>query len=78
MINIGQEIRKELQAQERQVSWLATKMGCSRSTIYSIFDKTSVDTQTLLQLSRVLRRNFFALYIDELSQDVNSRNNNSL
>ena len=72
MINIGERIKEELQQQERSVTWLANKLGCTRMTVYRIFEKQSIDSQQLLQISKILNRNFFA----EISEELNSPRNN--
>lgn len=66
MVNIGQNIKEELQRQERTVSWLARKLNCTRAAVYRIFDKNSIDTALLTNISQVLHHNFFT----ELSEDV--------
>lgn len=68
MVNIGQRIKEELQRQERTVSWLARKLNCTRAAVYRIFDKNSIDTSLLTNISQVLHHNFF----EELSADINS------
>lgn len=68
MVNIGQRIKEELQRQERTVSWLARKLNCTRAAVYRIFDKNSIDTALLTNISQILHHNFF----EELSEDVNS------
>ena len=68
MVNIGQSIKEELQRQERTVSWLARKLNCTRAAVYRIFDKNSIDTALLANISQVLRHNFF----EELSDEVHS------
>lgn len=68
MVNIGQNIKDELQRQERTVSWLARKLNCTRAAVYRIFDKNSIDTALLLSISQILHRNFFC----ELSEEANS------
>lgn len=82
MINIGQEIAKELKRQERTVSWLARKLNCSRSGVYRILDRNSVDTRLLEEISLILRRNFFDEFSVETSEmlskpldEVNNRHN---
>lgn len=68
MVNIGQRIKEELQRQERTVSWLARKLNCTRAAVYRIFDKNSIDTALLTNISQILHHNFF----EELSEDVNT------
>ena len=72
MIHIGRLIRKELQRQERTVSWFARELNCSRSNIYKIFEKPTLDTAFLLQVSRILNVDFFQYYTDELENITNS------
>ena len=54
MVNIGQNIKDELQRQERTVSWLARKLNCTRAAVYRIFDKNSIDTALLTKISQIL------------------------
>lgn len=68
MVNIGQNIKEELDRQERTVSWLARKLNCTRAAVYRIFEKNSLDTALLLKISHVLHRNFFL----ELSEEANN------
>ena len=66
MVNIGERIKEELLLQERTVTWFANKLGCTRMTVYRIFEKQSIDTQQLLQISRILNHDFFS----EISEDL--------
>ncbi len=66
MVNIGQRIKEELDRQERPVSWLARKLNCSRTGVYRIMKKNSIDTALLSQICQVLNYNFFK----ELSDSV--------
>lgn len=66
MVNIGLEIKRELERQERTVSWFARKLCCERTNVYSIFKRKSIDTDMLTRISRILQRNFFILYDDEI------------
>ncbi|MBE6271640.1 MAG: XRE family transcriptional regulator [Prevotella ruminicola] len=66
MVNVGQLIKEELESQERTVSWLARKLNCTRATVYRIFDKVSLDTALLAEVSQILHRDFFR----ELSEDI--------
>ncbi|MBR5803400.1 MAG: XRE family transcriptional regulator [Bacteroidaceae bacterium] len=70
MIHIGQLIRQELQNQGRTVAWLTRELNCSRSNVYKIFEKPTLDTAILLQVSRLLKVDFFRYYTDELSKHV--------
>ena len=68
MIHIGVEIKSELERQERSVSWFARKLCCERTNVYSIFKRKSIDTDMLTRISRILQRNFFDLYDDEVDK----------
>ena len=69
-IHIGNIVKEELRKQERTISWFARKLYCDRSNVYDIFKRESVDTELLLRISLVLKRNFFLLYIDEFELRV--------
>ncbi len=69
MVNIGQNIKDELERQERTVSWLARKLNCNRGAVYRIFDKISIDTALLITISQVLNRNFFRELSDEIEKN---------
>ena len=65
-IHIGQEIKKELQVQERSIAWFARKLYCDRSNVYDIFRRRSIDTDLLLRICVILNCNFFKFYNNEL------------
>lgn len=71
MIHIGISIKQELERQERTVSWFARKLCCERSNVYSIFKRSSIDTDMLLRISKILHCNFFKEYVDELLPEKN-------
>ncbi len=61
-IHIGNLIKEELQNQERSISWFARKLYCDRSNVYDIFKRESIDTELLLRISLILKRDFFQYY----------------
>ena len=69
-VHIGKEIKAELLRKERGVSWLAEKLHCDRTNVYDIFKREGIDTRLLERISIILNRNFFALYYQEESTDV--------
>ena len=69
-IHIGREIKAELRRQERGASWLADKLHCDRTNVYNIFKRQGIDTRLLERISIILNRNFFSLYCQEDSIDV--------
>ena len=68
MVSIGELIKEELKRQERTVSWFARKLSCDRSNVYRLFQKHSIDTALLHQISVILNKDFFA----ELSKDIHT------
>ncbi len=60
-IFIGKLIEEELRSQDRSVVWFANKLSCNRT------NRASIDTELLLRISNVLKRNFFDVYTDRLS-----------
>ena len=69
-VHIGKEIKAELLCQERGVSWLADKLHCDRTNVYDIFKREGIDTRLRERISIILNRNFFALYYQDDSNDV--------
>ena len=65
-MHIGHEIRSKLKEQGRTVTWLSTRLACSRVNGYKIFEKSSLDTDLLLRISYALNFDFFSLYADEI------------
>lgn len=65
-IFIGKLIEEELRNQDRSVVWLADKLNCNRTNVYKIFRRPSIDTELLLRISNILKRNFFDNYTDRL------------
>ena len=57
--HIGQEILKEVKAKFPSVAAFARELCKSNSTTYEIFGKTSLDTDLLLKVSKLLDRDFF-------------------
>lgn len=65
-LSIGKIIEGELRSQERSVVWFANKLGCERTNVYKIFQRTSIDTALLFKISAILKRNFFDCYSERL------------
>ena len=68
-MHIGQLIKQELEEQGRTVVWFARKMSYSRANMYKIFEKPSIDTETLQRISKLLQYDFFKHYSDELKEE---------
>ena len=67
MIHIGNEIRRVMEEQGRSPSWLAKKINCERSNIYSIYKRASIDCALLARIGECLGVNFFELYTTDSS-----------
>lgn len=67
---IGTLIRRELDRQERTVTWFARKLSCDRSNVYRLFQKHSIDTILLYRISQILEHDFFADLSDSLPAAV--------
>lgn len=66
MIHIGKEIQHRLLEEGKSAIWLAQQLSCTRSNIYKIFAKQSIDTDLLLRISNILHHDFFKLYKKEI------------
>ena len=66
MIHIGKQIRQKMEEHQKTVVWLAEQLSCSRTNVYKIFDKYSLDTEMLARISTIIEFDFFSLY----SKDV--------
>lgn len=72
MVHIGQLIEAELHRQERSVIWLARKLYCDRTNVYSIFKRQSIDTDLLMRICHILGYDFFSCYSDDFRQSFSS------
>ena len=68
-IHIGSMIRHELRAQGRSVAWLSRTICLERSTIYKLFERDNIDTKLLVQISVLLKHDFFADVSEKLFED---------
>ncbi|MBR0118124.1 MAG: helix-turn-helix domain-containing protein [Prevotella sp.] len=66
MVHIGETIKQTLKLRRKSVVWFAGELSCSRTNVYKIFSKPSIDTNDLLRISRILDCDFFDLYTKEL------------
>lgn len=68
-IHIGKTIEKVLREQGRSVSWFAQQICCERTNVYSIFHRSSIDTDLLVRISKVLSYDFFEEYRESFSKE---------
>lgn len=59
MIHIGKHIENHLHEQHVSITWFAMELCCTRSNVYKIFNKSSIDIQLLWRISKILHHNFF-------------------
>lgn len=71
LIHIGSVVHAELQKQHRTVTWLAEQLGIMRPNCYRLLHASSLHTDTLLQISVVLHRDFFREYSRALEKEIN-------
>lgn len=64
---IGILIKEELEHQERTVTWFANKLNCHRVNVYDIFKRENIDIVLLIQISKVLNKNFLRILSDEIN-----------
>lgn len=69
-IGIGKHIKLVLKKKGGTVVWFAERMGCSRTNVYKIFDKHSINTDELMKISMILNYDFFRLYSEELDRRI--------
>ncbi len=68
-MHIGHRIREVLAGQRRSAAWLAESICVTRTHVYKIFDKRTIDIDLLMRVSRALDHDFFA----ELSRAMRSQ-----
>ena len=64
MIHIGSQIKEKLKESGKTVVWFSKQMSCSRTNVYKIFEKASIDTDDLYRISCILHYNFFVEYAE--------------
>ena len=79
-IHIGSSIRAELTRQQKTMVWLADQLGTARPNAYRIVRASSLQTDSLFRISKILEHDFFAEYSRKLAIDQtnnNHKNNNN-
>lgn len=69
-IHIGQEIKQEVQKQDLTIEDFAKNLHLASSEIEDIFDKTSLETDLLLKISKLLKRDFFSLFSNYVIEEA--------
>lgn len=65
-MHIGTRIQQVMKEQGRSVSWLAEKLPCERTNVYYIYKRSSIDTELLFNISKLLNHDFFSEISKEL------------
>ncbi len=65
MIHIGQQINTILKIRKMPVSEFASLINRTRTVVYNIFERQTIDTGLLFQISKVLNHDFFNYYTKE-------------
>ncbi len=65
---IGVLIKQILKKRKKTVVWFAEELSCSRTNVYKIFAKQSIDTYDLLRISKILDYDFFEIYSEEVKK----------
>lgn len=66
MIHIGKVIKEKMSEKKMTVVLMAKYLSCGRGNVYKIFEKYSIDTESLMKISRALDFDFFSLYSEDL------------
>ena len=61
-LHIGACIKSELERQGKTTVWLAEQLGYNRTSLYKLYNSSTIDTGLLFRISRILDFNFFNLY----------------
>lgn len=68
VMHAGKLVKEQMDSQGKTVTWLAEQLSCSRTNVYKIYDRPSIDTGLLLRISKILKYDFFALYSEEIEE----------
>ncbi len=68
-MDLGAVIKEKVEERGVCITALARQLACSRSNIYKMFERSSIDTNTLFRLCKILDYDFFALLSEELDLD---------
>lgn len=56
---IGQKIKQIIKEEGRTYSWVCKNLPTSRTNLYDVFTRTSIDTDLLKRFSKLLNHDFF-------------------
>ncbi|MDR3236547.1 MAG: helix-turn-helix domain-containing protein [Prevotellaceae bacterium] len=61
-VHIGEAIKQKMQERSMSAAALAAAVHCSRTNIYALFKRKSIDTELLCRISKVLDYDFLSYY----------------
>lgn len=64
----GEMVKARLKESGHTVVWLAEQLNCSRTNIYKIFERSSLNSDELLFLSQLLGYDFFKPFSQHLKK----------
>ncbi len=74
-MHIGEEVKQRLYAMRMPVNEFAQKINKSRTVVYHIFKRKSIDSELLKKISETLEYDFFEKYSNYLPGDINPSKN---
>lgn len=69
-MNIGETIREDLKSRGITAGKLALMLGCRRSNVYNIFQRKSLETDLLKEISRAVGRNYLLEMGREIDKEI--------
>lgn len=71
-MHIGKMIETHFRSMPKDYSikWFAESLNCNRRNIYAIFNRTSIDTELLIRISKLLKHNFAQDIADQIFAEV--------
>ena len=78
-LHIGQLIKTVFERSGMTVSEFARRLNCERTNVYTIFKRRSIDVELLVNISKILKYNFFEDVLKETNlntkttHDINIR-----
>jgi plasmid maintenance system antidote protein VapI len=69
-IHIGRLIQEAMAVDGHSVAWLAKQLHCNRSNVYKIYQKSVIDTDLMLRISKAMGIDFFDYYSNALHEKI--------
>lgn len=74
-IHIGNLIHDRLSDRGSSVTWLAKKINCDRTNVYSIFHRETIDVKRLYQIGQALEYDFLAVLSEQFRKSQSDGKN---